>query len=344
MKVTISFLLLLLISFHSTLSTHNNRYANQPYTPSSHESVAENIAKVTFISAVVASCGYLVYKIGSWLFTKSNVQVFQEALHYYKRTKNEYKNLITTWSQKNSYQSEEQFLASLLSNETSTTYSIETSLQILDREIKTLSDRCEKFNNHTHSEILLYKMLRLLDKMKELHDHLKPIHSYHSKHKDFFHLVQKIRELDHYYKHEINALEQHRNDEQRVNKLLTSHIMSSAKKNRYPYIHYIDTLSNNLNELEKKLKSCQHSYPNVERSAYQLKEYLECIHSLILIHTAYHTELQERERVRLKEQRLALERAHVEAQQAQTRALEEQNWLRRQELYNQKQIVRKLNA
>ncbi len=119
--------------------------------------------------------------------------------------------------------------------------------------------------------------------------------------------------------------------------------MSTASNNRYPYISYIESLAQALKELTKSLNDCTFTYAVLEKNAHQLKEYLENIHSLILIHNSYHHELQERERIKLKEQKIALEKAKVRAQQEQARALEEQNWLRHAEIYNQERILSKLN-
>lgn len=301
----------------------------------------ETGAKVTLFSMIVASCTYALYKLGSWIFKKTDEQVFQEAYMHHHRIKKEYKTLIGIWIQ---YYHDEDQLRALPIEDTTTIHNLGRSLNNLALQIKNLNERLQEFNNGKKStNALESRMQKLHNKIKELHRSLTPIHSYLIKHSDYFDLVQKNRMIERAYSKEINALENNRNDEQTIHKFLTSLIMSNAKKNRYPYIAYIEKLSKDLDALTKSLDESVHSYPAAQRSAQNLKEYLECIHSLIIIHNAYHNELQERERIRLKEQKIALEKEKVRAQQDQARALREQNWLRAQEIYNQEQILRNLD-
>ncbi len=322
----------------------SQRHSNSAYYNQQDCEIIETGAKVALVSIVIASCTYALYKIGSWLFTKTDEQIFQEAFIAYHQTKKEYKKLREVWMQEIAYQTDEHFLASLPLDGASTIYNLGRSLEALEEHKKKIEERLIAFKNGKKLNSLLEsRMKKLRDNIKVLHKSLKPIHSFLAKHSDYYQLVQELHTIKKTYYKEITALEQNRFDEQTIHKLLTSHIMSNAENNRYPYIHYIENLSNRLKELMQTMDSCKHSYPKVERTAQQLKEYLECIHSLILIHNAYHLELQERERNRLKEEKIALEKAKVKAQQDQARALEKQNWLRTQEIYNQEKILRKLD-
>lgn len=325
----------------------NQPYINSMYsdhTTCTERESFETGAKFAFLTVVVASCTYALYKIGSWIFKKTDEQIYTEASNTYHQTKNEYNNLVRIWIQELAYTTQEHLLSALPIESASTIYNLGRSLQALEEHIKRIEERLQGFiKEKKYNQELEKNMKRLRTKIKELYKSLKPIHSYLTQHTDYYALANIVHTLKREFGNEISALKNNPRDEQIVHKILTSHIMSYAKKHRYPYIYYIENLSDKLNQLEKKIRNCERSYPTIEHSAQKMKEQLECIHSLVLIHSSYHNELQEQERNRLKEQKIALEKAKVRAQQDQARALEEQNWLRTQEIYNQERILRKLD-
>lgn len=314
------------------------------YGKKNYEISGETTAKVTtFIlgSAIVASCTYLTYKFCSWLFKKSDEQIFQEALNAYHTISKEYKTLLETWSQEIHCPTIESLLTRLPIENSSSIYHLKESLDSLLTHKNKINERLQKLKK---DHALADRMRKLNNKLKGLHKSLKCVYDYLSNHYVYFDLVEKVHSLKQRYSYEISAIETHQNDEQVMHKLLILCIMKNTKKTKYPYIYYIEILHNALDELSQKIQASKGNYPHIEYSAKQLKEYLECIYSLVIIHNAYHQELQEQERNRLEEKKIEIERQKTQAQRDQARALEEQNWLRREELYNQKQLLHALQA
>lgn len=358
------FLLLPLLALTLERSTKPKQYDED-------SDLVTSIAKGTVIASAIGACGYALYKVGEWLFCKSDKQMFDEAKRSYKQTKEQYSDLILRWSHEIAFHSDEACIEYLLPaiKKISPTNSLFYYFGETMRTLKNHHEQLKKRIAHSSDQLFIDRASHLAKQLRSLRQSLKPLYKYISERSGFFNLYEIYKKLQNDYKkewshwscscnintrpdtanHLMNVIGDYYAVQASFQQAVATCVLAHNNHN-YPYITYVDTLKKDIATLKTAMKEYVTNYQILYGKSGQLDDMLQYILSTIVLHDAYHQEQLayqqhklEQEHIALEKKRVAIEQAKANAQQQQAWALQEQNRLRREEIRNQEKILRKLD-
>lgn len=283
-----------------------------------YSDTTQKIAVGSLATSVLLLGGYGLYKLGQWFFEKSDQQVFDEAQAQYSSLTAYYRNFFDVWDQDICWDNDEANLSRLSKPLHHMTYYLiefERDLHKLIQIKLMLENRIEKIMRSNNNATLLFRMETLLNELEYLELHLNQINNYLNDHRAYFNLKMLFENLDRNYKQESTSIEDYENGlytEQTINDDLARCVLLNATNSNYPYITYIDQITEDIRTLNNTISDCKPTnYPYISTQAKKLRHTLVTAKSMVVLHNNYHAELCAYERNKLEQQRIAQEQQRI---------------------------------
>jgi len=166
-------------------------------------------------------------------------------------------------------------------------------------------------------------------------------------HTSYFELYAHFHEASRQYGEIVSIMDHYGSNRSYCAQYLREYVAVDgvSRRNPYPTISYIETLTDRMAKFERVIQRCSVSYDLLVHAAMLYKKLAEA-RSILLADDRYAHEIQERERARREEERMRIEKERLEAErqkayaaQRQASAAERQTW----ELARQNDLLREQN-
>ncbi len=359
MSIKMSFLVMVLLS--SNINPMRHVHTRLPVYR--YNSQAEDLGKAVVAVGCIAAIGYGFYKLCDWLFSKTDVQVLQEAQNVHnnaERATNVYVEFFERkWGGLSSLSSTQKreimhALDEGLLYQFALAHAFRTSL-----EYTILSDLHYSLTSARSAHSMVVERVHKLRKKKDitgmvsqlevvqfaLQDtiaRIEFVYEYLHQHRSYYALLNKEYQVMKIYENDLYSLKQYEANPGALREALRIAVMRQAtSKMTYPYMNYIQKISHEFSDLDQHINALSCHYPERMAAARQLSARLQTIYNMLIIEDAYRQELRDYERAQLEKQRIEAEQAKAAAAQAaahaaqvQAAAMQQQVW----ELQKQNQL------
>lgn len=364
-SVKMSFLVMVLLGsninamdyFHPRVHVHHR-----------HNSQAEDLGKAVVAVGCIAAIGYGFYKLCDWLFSKTDVQVLQEAqnannaaekatnayVEFFERKWGVFSSLSSTQKREIMHSLDEGILyqfAVAHAFRNSVEYTIlrdlSNSLTNAKAAHSMVVERVHKLHKKKDVTGMVTQLEAMQQVLQETIARIEFVYEYLHQHRSYYALINKEYQLLKRYENELNALKQFDSNPSALRESLRIAVMSHAhSRMTYPYMKYIKTMGLEISDLSNQIDSLSCHYPERMAAARTLLARLQSIYNMLIIEDAYRQELRDYERAQLEKQRIEAEQAKAAAAQAaahaaqvQANAMQQQAW----EMQKQNQLYAQQN-
>ncbi len=255
-------------------------------------STTTDLAHAAVFGAIVTTCGYSIYKVGEWIFSKTDEELYDEACDYYGKTEHKYRQLITTYCQEIYCPTIEHLLTRLPIDKK---LSFECYLYQMQSSIETLKDynnqlECRKWRATTP---LLNSMNKLQKRIDCLIKSLNPIYKMLSDNKAYFIAKQLYKKSLKEYEKFIHIYQNCYLDDssartKKLNKLFTP-LIQDGNSYRRPFGIFVSHLGIDIKNLQKTLEGL-YGYPILEQKVSDLIKNLKKIRAIVKMNKNYTNE------------------------------------------------------
>lgn len=352
-------MILFFISF--SLPIRADRYGHHHHH--SHGSSTSDVVTTVAAVGIFAAATYGIYKFCEWIFSKTDEQILDEARNCYDSAlaatkkgvdlihegfgqfpelKKDQAKAIMKIHEDFLYQSALVRLDSYAYQFGTHERSVADALHMVQERIALIRKKgmpcfIAKDLEHIAKDLgyLRFELAFCRDFLKE-----------HASYYDIFNLEAGLMGA---YEFEINSLDYHINNPPYLREALRMAVMKKAAHHKinYPYMAYVNTIEQEVKNLEHHIKHLNRQYHNRDAGARLLLRKLQSIYDLVVSEDAYRQELRDYQRELLERERIATEKAKAEAAAAQAHAAHLQaNALQQQahELHKQNQLQKEQNA
>lgn len=347
-------------------STHAMGYYHR--LPVHHNSQAEDLGKAVVVVGCVAAIGYGFYKLCDWLFSKTDIQVLQEAqqinLNAEKSTSVYVDFFESKWgdlvSMENTHKRQlmrtldEALLyqfAIAHAFKTSVEYTILSTLNSSLHNARSAQsmviDRLHKLRKKNDKTGMITQLEVVAQSLQSTISRIEFVYEYLEQHRSYYTLLINEYKLIKQFDYEIRALNNNAQNPVQLRESLRIAVMRQANSQMtYPYMNYIQKMQSEIQALDHQINSLSCHYPERMAAARQLLATLNAVYNLLIIEDAYRQELRDYERAQLEKQRIEAEQAKAAAAQAaahaaqvQAAAMQQQAW----EMQKQNQLYAQQN-
>ncbi|MCA9770394.1 hypothetical protein KC460_03420 [Candidatus Dependentiae bacterium] len=312
------------------------------------DDVIADTAKVSLIGGAVAAGCYGLYKFGSWLFSKTDQQILDEAHRAYDSAHNRYQSLMAileSWynagrSVRSANENllyeigtakiEEQYIGNYISD-------LNQALSTLRSNLKTVTERAYKLQQQALHDSQIYYVKREMDGIAGRINHLLPrlsfLEEFLAYHKSYFILFELESDLYGKYDRELRAIENQALDYYGRAYEIRAAILTNFSHSTYPYLQYSRHIKDDCAQLDSAIHNLVHNYYDRVSAARQLYTHLITIKEIVLTDSHYHHDVHAYE----KDKR---ERERIEAEERKARALERQARAQEQKVREMKEYNR----
>lgn len=315
------------------------------YSPDDHEDVCADMVKVGIIGGAVAAASYGIYKLGSWLLSKSDQQILMSASQAHNDAYTKYHtmfDILESWYQggRSARTIDETLLYEMATAKLQDQYidiyvsDLDYAIRRLNNELKSVKRRLaqlqrEAIHNSAEWQVMV-EFQELAARMNNFVPRLEFLSQFLHHHKSYFILYEQESDLYGRYDRELRAMNS-TDYHNRVYEIKTA-VLSKFSSYQYPYLRYKETVDSDLYDLNNAINKLSNNYHDRITAARQLYNYLAEIRDIVIRDTPYYHDVQkkqhdeqERERRELEERKVrALERK-AQAAERKARELEEQN-------------------
>lgn len=329
--------------------------ANSPITAysrvkyCSNDSLDKDVAKVGIASGIVLAAtavGYGVYKLGSWLLSKTDQQILMSASQAHNDAYTKYRpmiDILENWyhNGRSARTIDEGLLYEMgmakLQGDYIGTYvkKLDYANRTLRRELDTVKQRHiqlqqEAIHNSAEWQVMI-EFQELAARMINLIPRLEFLSQFLQYHQSYFVLYEEESDLYGRYDRELRVMSTTADYHSRMYEIRTA-ILEKFSNYQYPYLKYKEKLDWDLQDLNNAINRLAYNYYDRITAARQLYNYLVEMREMVMHDTHYYNDVQtkkrddqERERREFEERKIrALER-QAAAQERKVRELEEQN-------------------
>ncbi len=317
--------------------------------PEYRSDVTADVARFAIGAGCIAAFCYGAYKVGQWLFGKTDEQILKESSLVLSDVTYHFTPLVTLFGNNQCKNIDEPFLYQYANQLSRDKKSIQAILSDLGSGIPALKSSHETMNTRL-IELQRKRQATLFESMRQVNEStavllhkLESIHQCLQYHNAYFVLYEKEAVLMGEYEQSLLAVEHAGGNPLVLKEQIRMIIMAYASKNRivYPYMYYIEKISRDCSQLDQMIRGLSGNYANRANAAYNLLQRLQIIYNVLLTDDVYLQELRDYERAKIEKQRLEAEQAkaaaaqaHAAAAHAQAAALQAQAW----ELAHQNQL------
>ncbi len=347
-------------------STHPMGYYHR--LPVHHSSQAEELGKAVVAVGCIAAIGYGFYKLCDWLFSKTDIQVLQEAQQVNmnaEKSANMYvdffeskwgdllvmenahkRHLMRTLDESLLYQ-----FAIAHAFKTSVEYTIlstlNSSLQNARSAQSMVVDRLHKLRKKKDMSVMITQLELVAQSLQSTISRIEFVYEYLEQHRSYYALLINEYKLMKECEYELHAIKEFGQNAGMLRETLRIAVMRHANSHMtYPYMNYIQKMQKIIQELDRQINSLSCHYPERMNAARILLAHFNAIYNMLIIEDAYRQELRDYERAQLEKQRIEAEQAKAAAAQAaahaaqvQAAAMQQQAW----EMQKQNQLYAQQN-
>lgn len=350
-SVKMSFLVIVLLGSNANAMRHVHTRL-----PVYHQnSQAEDLGKAVVAVGCIAAIGYGFYKLCDWLFSKTDLQVLQEAqnahsaaeratnvyIEFFERKWGAFSSLSSTQKREIMHSLDEGLLYQF-----AVAHAFRTSL-----EYTILNDLHHSLTSAKSAHSMVVERVHKLRKKKDitgmvtqlevvqfsLQDtiaRIEFVYEFLHQHRSYYALLNKEYQAMKIYENDLYALKQYEANPGALREALRIAVMRQAtSKMTYPYMNYIQKISHEFSDLDQHMNSLSYHYPERMAAARQLSARLQTIYNMLVIEDAYRQELRDYERAQLEKQRIEAEQAKAAAAQAAAHAAQVQAAAMQQQAY-----------
>jgi hypothetical protein len=323
--------------------------AHSPIKCYSDNEFEQDIKKVGIVSGVVLAAtavSYGVYKIGSWLLSKTDQQILMSASQNHNDAYTKYHplfDILENWyhNGRSARTIDEALLYEMgmakLQGDYIGTYlkKLDYTNRILRNELDTVKQRHVQLQQTTiHNNVewqVMIEFQELAARMSNLIPRLEFLSQFLHYHQSYFVLYEEESDLYGRYDRELRAMSTTADYHSRIYEIKTA-ILEKFSNYQYPYLKYKEKVDWDVQNLNNIINRLAYNYYDRISAARQLYNYLVEMRELVMHDSHYYDDVQakkhdeqERERREFEERKIrALERKAA-AQERKVRELEEQN-------------------
>lgn len=299
----------------------------------------EDIGKAGLIVGAAGFATYALTKLGSWLFTKSDTIIADQAYTAILQAQAQYTSITTILNkEKLSYNDELECIQSisepvLYEIAKAKYYDADITLYLrrLDNTIKNTESHLRKVRQsiqslQSNSDIdheatrLIARMHAIENMMNTILPSLKFAYTYLKHHATFFLLFETEDTMMYRYEQSIQVIDRYPNDMNTLREIIHQSVMIYQRRHysSYPYHWYLKRLEDDIHSLHVAMNKLSYEYTNRYNVAYTLCNKLESIRTALLSSPYYTQEIRDYEYAQLAQ-------AAIDAQKHDEQLLNQNN-------------------
>lgn len=276
----------------------------------SYRSSTQEFAVGALIGSAVIGTGFALYKLKQWICKKTDKEIYDEALLYYRACEHtlddsfptSYKFYLPVYFNAQVYIEEyldtiDSHLLRKIEKKGIDAYliSIIKQLEELNKHYSSLDQHLlEMRNNSSQNYALMQNMKKLKKSIKKYTQDLSDYSKFITKYRYYFKLHKIVYDLCEKYDYEIYKILQLNNDENLQKEIIRIIKNKSTDSYNFSYLDYVNDLNEDLSTLNhlletKEKEQCQ--YPKLISSAHTLAKKLESIKDIVIKDPSYHDEV-----------------------------------------------------